>query len=67
MGLFEYCICGHTQEDHAMDAPEGERECLAEGCDCENFEWDGGAGDLDRKIKGEVAKYKVGFPSIYTP
>ena len=38
MGLFIYCKCGHEEESHAMDAPEGERECLEEGCDCENFE-----------------------------
>lgn len=38
MGLFRYCKCGHIEEEHAMDAPEGEQECLEEGCDCENFE-----------------------------
>ena len=38
MGLFRICKCGHIEEEHAMDAPEGEQECLAEGCDCENFE-----------------------------
>ena len=47
MGLFRICVCGHAEEEHAMDAPEGEHECLAEdestgeNCDCENFEWDG--------------------------
>lgn len=44
MGMFKHCKCGHIEEDHAMDAPEGERECMAEvednvsGCDCPNFE-----------------------------
>ncbi|GAJ08388.1 unnamed protein product [marine sediment metagenome] len=38
MELFKYCNCGHPEEDHAMDAPDGEQECLAEGCDCPNFE-----------------------------
>lgn len=38
MGLFFTCKCGHIEEEHAMDAPEGEQECLAEGCDCPNFE-----------------------------
>ena len=38
MGLFRTCKCGHIEEEHAMDAPEGEQECLAEDCDCENFE-----------------------------
>ena len=41
MPLFRQCKnCGHIEEEHAMDAPEGEQECLAEGCDCENFEPD---------------------------
>ena len=30
--------CEHVEEDHAMDAPEGEQECNAEGCACSNFE-----------------------------
>lgn len=39
MGLFVHCRnCGHIEEDHATDAPEGEQECMAEGCDCPNFE-----------------------------
>ncbi len=39
MSLFIHCKnCGHIKEDHAIDAPEGEQECLAEGCDCPNFE-----------------------------
>lgn len=44
MAMFRYCKCGHIEEDHAMDAPEGKRCCLAsneetgEECDCENFE-----------------------------
>ena len=45
MGLFNHCkTCSHIEEDHAMDAPEGEQECMAEcedtleRCDCENFE-----------------------------
>jgi len=39
MQLFTHCqVCDHIEEDHAMDAPEGEQECLAEDCDCENFE-----------------------------
>lgn len=39
MILFRHCRnCGHIEEDHAMDAPEGEQECMAEGCDCPNFE-----------------------------
>lgn len=37
-GLFRVCKCGHIEEDHAMDAPEGEQECLAEDCSCEEFE-----------------------------
>ena len=41
MPLFRQCrTCGHIEEDHATDAPEGEQVCLAEGCDCENFEPD---------------------------
>ena len=40
MRLFRYCNCGHPEESHAMDAPEGEQECLEEDCDCENFEED---------------------------
>lgn len=29
MSFFNECeTCGHIEEDHAMDAPEGERECL---------------------------------------
>jgi len=35
---FTYCKCGHEEESHATDAPEGEQECLEEGCDCRNFE-----------------------------
>jgi len=42
MGLFRQCKCGHIEEEHAMDAPEGEQACQAEGCDCENFEPDDG-------------------------
>ena len=38
MGLFRYCKCGHIEEEHAMDAPEGEQECLEDDCFCENFE-----------------------------
>lgn len=38
MGLFRYCKCGHIEEEHAMDAPEGEQECMEEACDCKNFE-----------------------------
>ena len=47
MGLFEHCAnCGHIEEDHAMDAPEGEQECMAyfedeetgNRCPCPNFE-----------------------------
>lgn len=39
MSLFQHCRnCGHIEEDHVMDAPEGERECMAEGCACPNFE-----------------------------
>ena len=38
MGLFRYCKCGHIEEEHAMDAPEGEEECMEGGCGCENFE-----------------------------
>ncbi len=39
MTLFVNCRkCGHVEEDHAMDAPKGEQECMAEGCDCDNFE-----------------------------
>ncbi len=38
MGLFVHCAeCGHIEEDHATDAPEGEQECFEEDCDCENF------------------------------
>lgn len=33
--------CGHPEESHAMDAPDGEKECLEEGCDCKNFEAEG--------------------------
>jgi len=41
MPLFRQCKnCGHVEEEHATDAPEGEQVCLAEGCDCENFEPD---------------------------
>lgn len=45
MELFRTCKCGHIEEEHAMDAPEGEQECLAEGCDtegcdCQQFEED---------------------------
>lgn len=47
MGLFRTCKCGHIEEEHAMDAPEGERECMAETdevtsahCNCKNFEED---------------------------
>jgi len=48
MGLFRYCrSCGHIEEDHAMDAPEGEQECMfesedGEACDCPNFESEDG-------------------------
>lgn len=38
MKLFITCKCGHIEEEHAMDAPEGEHECVAEDCHCENFE-----------------------------
>jgi len=39
MPLFRHCkTCGHIEEEHAMDAPEGERVCLEEDCECENFE-----------------------------
>ena len=38
MQLFKYCEnCEHIEEDHAMDAPKGEQECLNENCDCQNF------------------------------
>jgi hypothetical protein len=37
MVLFNHCSCGHIEEDHAMDAPEGEQECMAEDCDCEDY------------------------------
>jgi hypothetical protein len=37
MKLFDYCKCGHEEELHATDAPEGEQECLVEGCHCKNF------------------------------
>ena len=41
MSLFRECQnCGHVEEEHAMDAPVGEQECLAEGCGCQNFEPD---------------------------
>lgn len=37
--MFVYCVrCGHEEDIHATDAPEGEQECLEEGCDCPNFE-----------------------------
>lgn len=48
MRLFKYCTCGHLEEEHAMDAPEGQQECMHQDeetdkqCDCENFEWDAG-------------------------
>jgi len=42
MELFTYCTCGHPEEDHAMDAPEGEQECLSEGCQCKDFNNEGG-------------------------
>ena len=38
MGLFINCKCGHIEEEHAMDLPESEQECLAEDCKCKNFE-----------------------------
>lgn len=38
MGLFTFCKCGHIEEEHAMDAPEDERECMEEDCHCSNFE-----------------------------
>lgn len=39
MPLFRNCKnCGHIEEGHAMDASEGERVCLEEDCECENFE-----------------------------
>lgn len=39
MPLFRNCKnCGHIEEGHAMDAPEGEQVCLEEDCECENFE-----------------------------
>ncbi|GAH16814.1 unnamed protein product [marine sediment metagenome] len=43
MSLFRHCrVCGHIEEDHAIDAPDEEQECMAEDCNCENFEieWD---------------------------
>jgi len=49
MGLFNNCTCGHIEEEHAMDAPEGEQECLAEDCECENFEFDGGGEDTEEE------------------
>ena len=44
MNLFDYCICGHEEERHATDAPEGQWECLDEDCKCLNFEFGGGEG-----------------------
>ena len=47
MALFKQCrTCGHIEENHAFDAPEGERECLEEGCSCKNFEPD----DQEREL-----------------
>lgn len=39
MGMFNICTCGHVEEDHATDAPEGEQECMKESCDCDDFNW----------------------------
>jgi len=36
--LFRVCKCGHIEESHAMDAPDGQQECLEEGCECHQFE-----------------------------
>ena len=41
MPLFRQCKnCGHTEEEHLMEAPEGARECLLPDCNCDNFEPD---------------------------
>ncbi len=44
--LFRTCKCGHIEEEHAMDAPEGEQECLEEDCLCEQFEEAVGEDDI---------------------
>ncbi len=43
--MFKHCVdCDHIEEDHAIDAPEGEQECMwrdedtDEPCTCVNFE-----------------------------
>ncbi|KKN16513.1 hypothetical protein LCGC14_0975240 [marine sediment metagenome] len=40
--MFDYCTCGHTKEDHALDAPPGEQECNYieddTACTCGQFE-----------------------------
>ena len=38
MGFDTICTCGHTDMDHAQDAPEGEQECFREGCHCKDFD-----------------------------
>jgi len=54
--LFDECPnCGHIEEDHAMDAPEGEQECNVEGCNCKNFESEEGS-----KVEEEESWWEEG-------
>ena len=52
MSLFEGCgFCEHIKEIHALDAPRGKRECLEEGCNCPDWNF-----DPDRLITEEEAQ-----------